>query len=78
MDLKTYLSSLGRGGHKEFAKLLNISKSYLSQLANGRASLSPTRCVEIEKKSNGLVTRKELKKDEWQDIWPELVEQSNE
>ena len=32
------------------------------------------RCVQIEKLTNGAVTRKDLRPDDWHEIWPELKE----
>lgn len=34
-------------------------------------------CVSIEKATNGQVTRKDLRPDDWQQIWPELVEKAS-
>lgn len=33
----------------------------------------PKQCVRIERLTKGEVTRRELRPDDWQDIWPELV-----
>lgn len=71
MDLKTYFES-ERGTATKLAATLGISISYLSQLASGKAPLSPERCVEIEEATNGSVTRKDLRPSDWSRIWPEL------
>lgn len=73
MDLKTYLSELDRGGKSKFADSIGISISYLSQLSSGLASISPARCTSIEKATDGKVTRRDLRPDDWQEIWPELA-----
>ena len=75
MDLKTYISS-ERGRGASLAAELGISPSYLSQMASGKAPISPERCVEIEQKTRGIVTRKHQKPDDWQRIWPELGHKS--
>src|SRR5260364_258152 len=72
MKLKEYLSTLERSGASQLAKLLEISISYLSQLASGTSSISPTRCVDIERAAGGKVTRQALR-DDWHLIWPELA-----
>lgn len=72
MDLKTYISS-ERGRAASLAAELGISPSYLSQMANGLSPISPERCVEIWRKTGGYVTRQDLRPDDWQRIWPELV-----
>lgn len=75
MDLKTYISA-ERGRAVALAARLSVSPSYLSQMANGQSPISPERCVEIERATNGEVTRPELKPDGWQRIWPELAQPS--
>lgn len=75
MDLKSYLDNLPRGGMTEFSASMGVSKSYLSQLASGRAPISPQRCVQIEKISGGAVSRRDLR-DDWHLIWPELDDES--
>lgn len=74
MELKKYIEILGRGGSKSFAQKLGISSSFLSQLVSGRAAISPARCVKIEHESQGKVTRKDLRPDDWQKIWPEIYD----
>jgi DNA-binding transcriptional regulator YdaS (Cro superfamily) len=33
-------------------------------------------CTAIEKATNGAVTRKDLRPDDWQAIWPELIDKA--
>jgi DNA-binding transcriptional regulator YdaS (Cro superfamily) len=74
MNLRDYLTSLPRGGVTKFAAELGVSKSFLLQMAAGKAAISPKRCVLIEALSGGAVTRKfDLHPDDWIEIWPELV-----
>lgn len=75
MDLKTYLSSLERGGASKLAEAIGVSASFLSQMAAGSSAISPARCVSIEKATGGTVSRRDLRPDDWQDIWPELINQ---
>lgn len=69
MNLKEYLSTLGRGGAAKFAARIGVSASYLSQMASGATTISPARCVQIEDESAGMVTKPEMRSD-WQSIWP--------
>lgn len=71
MDLKTYLNQ-EKGTAQKLAAVLAVSKSYLSQLASGKAALSAQRCVEIEEATNGAVTRRDLRPTDFHRIWPEL------
>lgn len=72
MDLKTYIQA-DRGRASRLADKLGISRSYLSQLASGKAPLSAKRCVAIERETEREVTRQEMKPSEWADIWPDLI-----
>lgn len=74
MNLKAYLSTLERGGASRLADALGVSISFLSQMASGAAAISPARCVAIEQATNGTVTRRDLRPDDWQLIWPELAD----
>lgn len=75
MDLKTYISS-ERGGGRKLAAALGISPSYLSQMIGGTSSVSPERAVDIERVTEGAVTRRDLFPENWHRIWPELTEQA--
>jgi DNA-binding transcriptional regulator YdaS (Cro superfamily) len=73
MDLKTYISS-ERGRAAALAARLNgVSPSYLSQMASGKAPISPERGAEIELATDGAVTRQAMFPSNWEKIWPELV-----
>ncbi|EOU1312217.1 transcriptional regulator [Klebsiella quasipneumoniae] len=52
---------------------MGISKSYLSQMAAGKVAVSPARCIEIEKATGRMVTRADMRPDDWQKIWPEYM-----
>lgn len=73
MQLKDYLAELPRGSATELAEKLSISLSFLSQMASGSSAISPERCVSIEQSTNGAVTRKDLRPNDWMRIWPELA-----
>lgn len=73
MDLKTYLLSLERGGASKLAEGIGVSASFLSQMAAGSSAISPARCVLIERATEGVVSRKDLRPNDWRDIWPELI-----
>lgn len=70
MKLRDYLNA-ERGSSARLAAQLEVSPSYLSQMAAGDAPISPARCVLIEQYTDGAVTRRDLR-DDWMDIWPEI------
>lgn len=73
MDLKTYIATKPRGAASKLASEIEVSVSYLSQMASGAAALSPQRIVEIELATRGEVNRIDQFPDDWQKIWPELA-----
>ena len=72
MDLKTFIETSERGTATMLAEKINVSTSFLSQMASGAASISPARCVEIEQATCGIVSRRDIRPDDWHLIWPEL------
>jgi DNA-binding transcriptional regulator YdaS (Cro superfamily) len=73
MDLKTYITSGARGRAAKLAADIGVSPSMLSQMANGDCAINPKRCVAIGTATQGQVSRKDLRPDDWQDICPELA-----
>lgn len=74
MTLLEYTAKLPRGGQVEMAKQLGISTVYLSQLIVRRDGREPSAelAVKIERHTQGAVTRRELRPNDWHQIWPEL------
>ena len=58
----------------DFAKSIDVSSGMLSQWLSGHRPISPEKCVVIEKVTNGIVGRKDLRPDDWVKIWPELLD----
>ncbi len=62
-----------RGSSKALATKLEVSTSYLSQMASGIAAISPSRAIQIEQLTEGAVTRADCFPDDWETIWPEFI-----
>ena len=62
------------GGLGALARILSVSAPTVSQWKSGIRPIPAERCVEIEQVTNGQVTRKDLRPDDWAQIWPELIE----
>lgn len=71
MKLKDYLDKEGPEARLALQQLLGIKKSYLSQLASGRAVISPARCHVIKNFTNGIVDLPDLRPTDWHLIWPD-------
>lgn len=73
MHLREYcLAESGR--QVSLAEKIGLSSNYLSQIVNGRRPLPIKYCARIEQATNGQVTRRDLRPDDWHEIWPELAE----
>ena len=71
MQLNDFLKTNGPKVRKALMRHLDVSKSYLSQMATGRASINAERCIEIEKFTHGAVSRADLRPQDWHRIWPD-------
>ncbi len=60
------------GGMTKLAKKLGVPVPVVSGWASGTRPVPIIRCVEIEEVTGGEVTRKQLRLDDWWQIWPEL------
>jgi DNA-binding transcriptional regulator YdaS (Cro superfamily) len=61
------------GSQAALARILRVTPAYIHQLVKGSRPIPPEKCVAIERATGGAVTRRDLRPDDWQDIWPELV-----
>ena len=63
------------GSVKNAANLLGItSPTLLEWRDNDNVKIPIKRCVQIELLTGGLVTRKDLRPDDWHEIWLELID----
>lgn len=70
--LKRFLSSLTVAERKDFAYRCGTSWPFLRNVSYGYRQAGEKLCVRIELESKGVVTRRDLRPDDWMDIWPEL------
>ncbi|WJJ94022.1 transcriptional regulator [Neopusillimonas aromaticivorans] len=70
--LKRFLSSMTVNERKDFAARCRTSWPFLRNIAYGYRLAGEKLCVSIEKESGGAVTRRDLRPDDWHEIWPEL------
>lgn len=60
------------GVRSAISAALGVSPQVISNW-KARGEVPIEHCAPSEKATNGLVTRQELRPDDWQDIWPELA-----
>lgn len=73
MTLIQYLNSLPVAKRDDFAQRCTTSFEYLRQIGYGNRQCSPRIAVNLERESQGVVTRKSLFPNDWQQLWPELA-----
>jgi DNA-binding transcriptional regulator YdaS (Cro superfamily) len=71
MNLSSYFEIPGNT-QVDLAQRVGISQSMISQISTGLRPCPIPTCVAIERETGGSVTRKDLRPDDWQEIWPEL------
>lgn len=76
MQLRAYIQS-ERGNATTLAEALGIPLSYLSQMSSGERAVTAERASAIELHTRKAVTRQDLRPDDWQAIWPELINAEN-
>jgi len=69
-----YLNKLPEPEREPFCARLGTSYGYVRKATSAKQTPEPMRCVEIEKATAGQVTRRDLRPDDWDRIWPELAE----
>lgn len=75
MDLKTFLKSLPDEPAREaFAAKCETSAGHLRNVSYGQRPCAPALAVAIERESGREVTRQELCPEDWQKVWPELID----
>ena len=73
MKLNEYFE-LERISAAAFARKIKAHAPDVLRWANGQRSAPVIWCVRIENETAGKVTRRDLRPDDWQKIWPELAE----
>lgn len=79
MNLKEYFSSPDAPSIKSVALDIGLPNStQLRHWIHGYQGRKPGAgyCRKLEEATNKLVTRKDLRPNDWQDIWPELAEKT--
>lgn len=74
MQLYEYLKNSERGMLSRLAKKINVPPSSVRFWADGSRPIPVEHCAKIEAATNGAVTRKDLRPNDWHEIWPELAE----
>lgn len=72
MKLSEYLEHQGRGARSKLAAAIGAHRPDLSDWINGSRVVPAHRCLAIERATGGVVTRRDLRPQDWMKFWPEL------
>lgn len=73
MNLSEYLKSQDRGAVIALAKAIGAHPPDVSNWSTGERPVPVHRALAIEQATKGVVTRRDLRPDDWHLIWPELA-----
>jgi len=59
----------------QLARQIGVSAAVVYQWRRGLRPVPIERCAAIERATEGAITRRDLRPDDWADIWPELAQQ---
>lgn len=62
------------GGVSKLAAALGVAQPVVSNWRARGTKPDPAHCVGIERATQGAVSRRDLRPNDWQDIWPELAQ----
>ena len=62
------------GSQAGLAKAIEVAPAIVHQWRSGTRPVPVQHCLAIERATAGTVTRRYLRPDDWQKIWPELAE----
>jgi len=74
MELRKYLFEMPPQERQAFAESVGTTARHLTNVAYGSRTLDEKVCVAIEQCTRKIVTRQELRPEDWHLIWPELKE----
>lgn len=77
MELREYCLA-DHGRQVSLAEKIGVGSNYLNQIVNGRRPLPIKYCAKIELATDGQVSRRDLRPDDWHEIWPELAASSHD
>lgn len=75
MNLHEYLEGYGR--QASLSRATGLAASFINEMATGRKPVPIAHCANIERATDGLVTRKDLRPNDWHQIWPELADNAS-
>ena len=77
MTLLDFINSLSVDDQRKFASQCETTIGYIRKAISNDQLFGPRLCVLFEKNSCNKVTRKDLRPNDWHEIWPELINETH-
>lgn len=74
--IQNYLDQTGMT-QAHLARGVGIPKALVNQYIKNKRPVSDKVCVRIETFTNGALCRKVLRPSDWQEVWPELIQENS-
>ncbi|WP_405126746.1 transcriptional regulator [Ralstonia pseudosolanacearum] len=71
--LKNFLGAMPADKRQAFAARCGTTWAYLRNVMYGQRVPNEKLCVALERESRQVITRRDLRPDDWHAIWPELA-----
>ena len=65
------------GNKSVLSRAVGVQPPTLQQWIKGTRPIPIQKCIAIERATDGLVTRKDLRPNDWHLIWPELAQKED-
>ncbi len=75
MNIAIERAAVACGGQAALARKLGLKPPTVNQWVQGVRPVPIEHCFSIERATNGTVTRRDLRPDDWREIWPELAKE---
>lgn len=75
MNIVIERAAVACGGQAALARMLGLKPPTVNQWVRGVRPVPIEHCFSIERATNGVVTRRDLRPDDWRQIWPELAKE---
>lgn len=73
MSLKLHLAELSQDQRSKLAQGCDTTVGHLRNVSYGLREASPALAMQLERKTKGAVTRRDLRPNDYHLIWPELA-----
>ncbi len=76
--METLQQKISRFGQTKLAKSLRVSQPQVSHWSTGIKPVPIKYALAIENLTHGFITRKDVRPNDWPEIWPDLIDKAKQ